>query len=58
MWGGKRVAGTEAELSDPASARASEKATFKPRRHWEWTGGKSRRWVGTGLLFIQTKQNK
>ena len=52
------MAGTEAELSDPASAQAPEKATFKPRRHWEWTGGKSQRWVGTGLLFIQTKQNK
>ena len=52
---GKRVAGTEAEISDPASVRAPEKATFKPRRHWEWTGGESRRWVGTGLLFIQTR---
>lgn len=55
---GKWVAGTEAELSDPASAQAPEKASLKPRRHWEWPGGESRRWVGAGLLFIQTREEE
>ena len=52
------MAGTEAELSDPASAQAPEKASLKPRRHWEWPGGESRRWVGAGLLFIQTREEE